>query len=252
LSWPNIDLQGKRILVTGASSGMGAAVAVACGEAGADVALVGRDEARLGAVAERAGANGSRALELVADLAVDGVPEQLVADAIADLGGLDGLVNAAGVFTPEPFLEGGLANLDLHWGVNIRGPFALALAAVPHLRGGGSMVLFSSIGGIVGFPGCAGYGATKGAIEMLVRTLAVEEGPNDLRVNGIAPGWIRTPMNDHIFAVPEQAREAIESSPMKRVGSVDDVAPTVAFLLSDFAGYISGQTICIDGGTVAG
>jgi NAD(P)-dependent dehydrogenase (short-subunit alcohol dehydrogenase family) len=252
MTWPTIDLTDKRILVTGASSGIGASVAATVAAAGANVALVARDATRLAATAASVREHGREALELIADLTEDGVAVRLVADTVKEFGGLDGVLNAAGVFYPEP-IAAGVASLDRHWGPNVRAPYALAAAAIPHLRGGagGSFVFVSSVGGRMGFPECSAYGATKGAIEALVKCLAVEEAPNGIRVNAIAPGNIRTRMNAHLFEDPEYEAQEMALTPLKRIGEVDDIAPAAAFLLSDHASYITGHSLVIDGGVLA-
>ncbi|GGO97213.1 SDR family NAD(P)-dependent oxidoreductase [Wenjunlia tyrosinilytica] len=247
----SIDLTGKKALVTGASSGIGAEIAVALAQAGAAVALGGRDADRLRTTANRIRALGTDCVQIIADLTTPDGPSDVVNAALAQLGGLTTLVNAVGVFEPNPFTEG-VEVLDRHWASNVRAPYALACAAVEHLRPGGSVLFISSIGGHVGFPGCAAYGATKGAIELLVRSLAVEEAPNGVRVNAIAPGNVRTPMNQDLFADPEYEAQELALTPLGRIGEVTDIAPAAVFLVSDSASYITGTSLVIDGGVVAG
>ena len=249
MSWPTIDLDGKRVLVTGASSGIGAGIAVAVAQAGGRLALVGRDADRLEATAAEVAS--AEPVRVLADLTEDGAPAAVVERAANEMGGLDGVVNAAGVFYVESITEAGVASLDRHWGPNVRAPYALAAAAIPHLRGGGSLLFISSVGGQMGFSGCSAYGATKGAIETLVKCLAVEEAPNGVRVNAIAPGNVRTPMNEHLFADPEYEQGEVALTPLARIGEVQDIAPAAAFLLSDHAGYITGHSLTIDGGVLA-
>ncbi|HEX3362117.1 MAG TPA: SDR family oxidoreductase [Solirubrobacterales bacterium] len=249
---PTIDLSGKRAIVTGASSGIGAEIAAELAAAGANVALVGRDRSRLADTAERVRANGATAVEIATDLTADDAGPTVVAAAKEGLGGIDTLVLAAGVFEPRPIVESGLAGIDKHLAANVRAPYALTAAAIEDLRPGGSILFISSVGGHVGFPGCSAYGASKGAIELLVRCLAVEEAPNKVRVNAIAPGNVRTPMNAHLFADPDYEAAELEITPLGRIGEVTDIAPAAAFLVSDLASYITGHSVVIDGGVVAG
>ena len=247
----SIDLNGKRILVTGASSGIGAEIAATVATAGADVAVVGRDDARLEETARRVRDAGRSVVSIAADLTADDAGLTVVAAAVGGLGGLDGVVHAAGIFDPRPLSNGGLEVLDRHLQVNVRAPYGLTLAAIEHLRPGGAMVFISSIGGHVGFPECSAYGASKGAIEALVRSLAVEEAPNGVRVNAIAPGNVRTRMNAHLFEDPDYLAGELALTPLNRIGEGVDIAPAAAFLLSDAAAYITGASLVIDGGVVA-
>jgi len=247
----SIDLTTKSALVTGASSGIGAEIAVTLAAAGARVAIVGRNAERLAVTADRIRATGGTPLVISADLTADGTAESIVARAVAEFGRLTTLVHAAGVFEPAP-ITAGIEYLDRALAMNVRAPFALTAVAVPHLRHGGAVIFVSSMGGHVGFAGCAAYGASKGAIELLVKSLAVEEAPNGLRVVAVAPGNVRTPMNADFFSDPAFEAAEIASTPLGRIGEVEDIAPTVAFLASDLASYITGTSFLIDGGVVAG
>jgi NAD(P)-dependent dehydrogenase (short-subunit alcohol dehydrogenase family) len=252
MSKPTVDLTGKRAVVTGASSGIGAEIVAELAAAGADVAIVGRDEGRLAATAGRARENGATVVEIAVDLTAADAGSTIVAKAKEGLGGIDTLVHAAGVFEPKPIVESGVEGIDRHLAANVRAPYALTAAAIEDLRPGGSILFISSVGGHVGFPGCSAYGASKGAIEILVRCLAVEEAPNKVRVNAIAPGNVRTPMNAHLFADPEYEKAELAVTPLGRIGEVTDIAPMAAFLVSDSASYITGHSVVIDGGVVAG
>ncbi|GAF43675.1 SDR family NAD(P)-dependent oxidoreductase [Rhodococcus wratislaviensis] len=247
----SIDLSGKKALVTGASSGIGAEIAFTLAQAGADVAIVGRDESRLRETSERIEEAGGKVVKIAADLTADGAAEKVVAETVFSLGGLTTLVHSAGIFEVIPMIEG-VESLDRALAINIRAPYALTSAALPHLRGGGAVVFVSSIGGHVGFPGCTAYGASKGAIEALVKSLAVEEAPNGVRVAAVAPGNIRTPINAHLFTDPEYLAQELALTPAGRIGEVQDIAPAVAFLASNHASYVTGTSLVIDGGVVAG
>lgn len=244
-------LEGKAAIVTGASSGIGAGIAEAIARGGADVALVGRDAGRLADTVARVEAAGRRALTISADITEDGAAARIVQEALAAFGKLDALVNAAGIFELAPF-EQSLDGLDRQWRCNVRAPFALTQAAIPHLRATrGSVLFLSSIAGRVGFATASGYCAAKGAIEQLVRVLAVEEAPNGVNVNAVAPGNVRTSMNEGLLADPGYEQAMLAATPAGRIGEVADIAPAAAFLVSDAAGYVTGASLVIDGGWTA-
>ena len=244
-------LDGKVALVTGASSGMGRAISIAYADAGARVLLVGRDEERLGdAHAEAASAGECRSLRL--DVTADDAPRRLVDEALAEYGRLDILVHAAGVFLPQPFEGNPLGDLDTQWLVNVRAPFALTQAAMPHLGPGSAVIFLSSIAGIVGFPGAVAYCATKGAVELMSKALTLEYGADGVRFNCIAPGNIRTPMNEHLLADPAYEQAMLDATPSRRIGTVDEIAGAAVFLASEAAAYMFGSSVVVDGGWTAG
>jgi NAD(P)-dependent dehydrogenase (short-subunit alcohol dehydrogenase family) len=244
---PGFDLDGKVAVVTGASSGIGAAIARSMSEAGARVVLTGRDEQRL-----RSCAGGLGAHHVVPiDLTANGAPARVVAETLAAFGTLNVLVHAAGIFWPKPFAEAPLEDFDAQFSVNVRAPYALTQAALQHLQPGGVVIFISSIAGHVGFPSSTAYCATKGAIELMTKSLAMELAPLGVRVNAIAPGNIHTPMNARFFESEEYDRSMIERTPFGRVGVVEDVAPVAVFLASEAARYIHGESILVDGGWAA-
>ena len=245
--YPGFGLDGKVAVVTGASSGIGTAVAEAMSEAGANVVLTGRDEARLRESAERC----RESRVVVADLLEDDAPARIVAETVAAFGALNVIVHSAGIFWPRPFAETPLDELDLQWRVNVRAPYALTQAALPHLGSDGVVIFVSSIAGQVAFPNSGAYCATKGAIEQLTKALAVELAPAGIRVNAIAPGNIRTPMNEKLLESKEYEQMYIDGTPYGRVGVVEDIAPLAVFLASDGARYIHGESILVDGGWAA-
>lgn len=242
-----MDLTGKVVVVTGASSGIGAEIATAMGAAGADVTLVGRDVDRLAEVQAAIRDAGGAASTVVADLAAEEAPEQVVASVLGRHGSLDALVHSAGVFKVGP-IEDGVDALERQWRLNVRAPYALTAKALPSLRGGGSVLFISSLAAKVGLAGTSAYAATKGAIEQLVRTLAVEEAPNKVRVNAIAPGHVRTPMNAELLADADYEAGLVKLTPLGRIGVPADIAPLAVLLASDGASFITGQSILVDGG----
>ena len=157
-------------------------------------------------------------------------------------------MHSAGIFLPMPFPDSPVASLDEQWLVNVRAPYAITHAAQAHLRPGSSVIFISSIAGKMGFPNSAAYCATKGAIELLVKSLSSELAPRGIRVNAIAPGNIRTPMNEELLKSAEYERSMIEGTPAGRVGVVEDIAPAVVFLASEAARYVHGVSLLVDGG----
>jgi NAD(P)-dependent dehydrogenase (short-subunit alcohol dehydrogenase family) len=246
--FPGFRLDGKVAIVTGASSGIGAAIAEAMAQAGARVVLVGRDEVRL---AEVAALCGESPVSLALDITADGAAQQIVQGALDACGRIDSIVHSAGIFWPKPFPESGVESLDAQWAINVRAPYAITHAAFDHLGDGSSVIFISSIAGHQGFPQSAAYCATKGAIELLVRSLATEFAPRGVRVNAIAPGNIHSPMNEEYFRSAEYERSMIEQTPAGRIGVVEDIAPAAVFLASDAGRYIHGASLLVDGGWAA-
>jgi NAD(P)-dependent dehydrogenase (short-subunit alcohol dehydrogenase family) len=244
---PTARLDGKVAVVTGASSGIGRACAEAMAEAGAKVVLVGRDGDRLRAAAGRCGEHRVVAV----DLAADDAAVKVVEAAVEAFGAVNSLLHMAGIFWPSPLAEAPLEDFDMQWRVNVRAPYALTREALPHMKRDDSITFVSSIAGKVAFPNAAAYCATKGAIEQLTKALAVELAPAGIRVNAIAPGNIRTPMNEKLLESKEYEQMYIDGTPYGRVGVVEDIVPLAVFLASDGARYIHGESILVDGGWAA-
>jgi NAD(P)-dependent dehydrogenase (short-subunit alcohol dehydrogenase family) len=260
-----IDLSGKLVLVTGAGTGIGRGIALAAARAGADVVLHYASSAvgAQSAVAEIA-ALGRRACALQADLCSTVDCCRLVDQAAAFLGGLDGIVNCAGLTLNKPFLAVTPDDFEDLYALNIRGQYFVAQQAVRHIveRGralraaggpawaGGSIVNISSVHGLVGKVGHSLYAGTKGAINAFSRELAVELIPEHIRVNVIAPGTIEVPR--YLEQNPAYT-SALGGSwvPWGRVGQPDDVGHLAVYLLSDASEFMTGQVLCLDGGLTA-
>ena len=239
-------LDGRTALVTGASRGIGAAIARALDAAGARVALAARGRAGLEQVAATL-VHDSVVLE--ADLSAAEAPSLLAEAATTALGSVDVLVNNA-AFAHRSSTAGLEAGVDLLYAVNVRAPLLLIAALVPQMsdRGRGSIVNLSSVSGVVGTPNRAAYAATKGAIDAATRSLAVELGPVGIRVNSVAPGAVDTDMWTRNRAVPGVIESIEAQTPLRRWATPEDVADVVVFLASDAARFVTGQTIGADGG----
>ena len=243
------DVSGIRALVTGASSGIGRATAVLLAERGARVLGTGRDEKRLAALQRES--PGVRVL--AGDLKREAFRERAVAETVGTFGGLDLLVNAAGVIGFGSWEETNLEAWDAMLDVNLRSVYALTRHALPHLvESRGAVVNVSSVTGTRAFPGVLAYCVSKAALDQLTRCLALEVGPKGVRVNAVNPGVVRT--NLHRAGGMESASyEAfLERSkgthPLGRVGEPAEVAAAIAFLGSREAAWITGETLAVDGG----
>jgi len=245
----NLDLSGRSALVTGGSRGIGEAICLRLAEAGAAVTVAaGRDTARAGAVADSIRGAGGSAVVVTGDLSDPATAARYVDAAVDAFGGLDILVNNAGIweeaaaeaFTPE-FVRRTL-------GVNLESAFWLCREAVPKLRRSeaGRIVNISSTASLLGEPLHAAYAASKGGLDALTRSLAVELGPEGITVNSVAPGWTYTEMAEEVLN-SDAGRALIQSMPLRKVAMADDVAYAVAFLCSDWAGHVSGVTLPVEG-----
>ena len=244
------SLEGKVALVTGASSGMGEEITKAMAAAGAGVVAVGRNEERLERVVAEAGGD---VFAVARDLTEDGAPQAVVDEAVGRMGKLDILANVAGIMELGPLAETPVESLDRQYRTNVRAPFELTQAALPHLlQSGGAIIFISSMAALAAFPESAAYTATKGAIDAVARQLAVELAPQGVRVNAIAPGEIDTPMNTEFYAEhPEFVEEMEAFTPARRLGKATDIAPAAVFLASDMARFVYGVSLPVDGGIVA-
>lgn len=241
------SLEGRTAVVTGASRGIGAAIARALDAAGARVALVARGREQLEAVARELG---NRPVVLPADLADPAVPPRIVAAALEQLGAVNALVNNAAAAHRGPIVELDAALVDRLYAVNVRAPLLLIAGLVPSMieRGSGTIISVSSASAVVGTPRRAAYAATKGAIDAMTRSLAVELGPHGIRVNSVAPGVVDTALWARNKAIPGVIEEIEALTPLRRWATPEDIADVVAFLASDASRFVTGETICADGG----
>jgi NAD(P)-dependent dehydrogenase (short-subunit alcohol dehydrogenase family) len=237
-------LQGRRIIVTGAASGQGAAVAKLFAEEGASLALLDLNAEGVRANAERLGARA-----YPCDVSDEAAVDRTVTAAADALGGLDGLVNAAGLYIPKPFAELDLASFQRMQVVNLSGPFQLIKSALPALNQAerATVVNIASVSGYMPMAGTSGYSATKAGLIMLGKCLALELGPK-IRVNTICPGVIKTEMTRHIWTDPEHLQRAEDRVALKVIGEPEDIARAALFLTTDDSRFITGTEIVADGG----
>jgi len=247
---PTMSLAGKRAVVTGASSGIGLAAAVALGEAGADVMLVARRAAPLQDLASAMQQAGMTATALPLD--ITDIP--VMQDHIATAGPFDILVNSAGMARHGPALETTPDDFDAVTGVNLKSAYFLAQAVATGLIAAdkpGSLITISSQMALVGGVDRAVYAATKHAVEGFTKSMAIEWGPQNIRVNTICPTFILTPLTAPTFNRPERRRWIEEKIKLGRVGRVEDIMGAVRFLASDAAALITGSALVVDGGWTA-
>jgi NAD(P)-dependent dehydrogenase (short-subunit alcohol dehydrogenase family) len=246
-----VNLSGRGAVITGASSGIGAATARVLAAAGAHVALVGRDEARLGAVRDQIAAAGGTATLVPADLSRPEDAEALADRALASVGTIHALVHNAGVYEPATIAETTLESFDRQWAIHVRSPFIVTQKLLPHLPDGAAIVFISSTVATSGFPGCSAYTATKGAVEAMARAMAAELAPR-IRVNTVAPGFVMSPMvTTQIDANPEMEGFLVDKTPVGFVGEPDDIAHSIAFACSPLSRYMLGAKLVVDGGWTA-
>jgi NAD(P)-dependent dehydrogenase (short-subunit alcohol dehydrogenase family) len=240
-------LAGRAIVVTGAAQGIGEACARTLAADGARVSLWDVDDARGRALAAELGAHYAHC-----DVASKADVDAALADMLAALGRVDGLVSNAGIFRAAPFLDIAEADWDAVLAVNLKGAFLVGQAVARRMVAqgdGGAIVHMSSVNARLAIPSIASYNASKGGIDQLTRVMALALAEHRIRVNGVAPGTIATELAARAVLTSEEAKARIMSrTPMRRLGEPAEVASVVAFLLSDAASYVTGETVLADGG----
>jgi NAD(P)-dependent dehydrogenase (short-subunit alcohol dehydrogenase family) len=254
MSSTRFDLTGTKAIVTGAGRGIGRGWALALAEHGADVALLSRTESELQEAAREIAALGRRAVAIAADVTHLTSVRTAVDRAAQELGSVDILVNSAGVNRPQPAEEVTEENWDFIMDVNLKGLFFCCQAVGRHMiakGGGGKIINVSSQSGMVGLRKRAAYCASKGGVNLLTQTLAIEWARHAICVNAICPTFIETPMTAGFLNEPAFREYALSGIPLGRFGQVDDVVGSVVFLASGAADLITGAILPVDGGWTA-
>ena len=234
-------------IVTGASSGIGFGCATKLAEMGMAVVATGRDETRLAALAEAIG-DPDRVATLAVDLTEDDAPQRITDLAVSRWGHIDFLINNAGVGSPKPLHETDDETLDYFLNIMLRAPFRLARDVLPHMRPGSAIINITSTFAVVGGLRGGAYSAAKGGLTALTTHIACQYGAQGIRCNAVAPGVTVTPMVEHRLQDEGFRKMQTEMTPYPRLGRVEDIAGTVAFLCSPAGSFINGQTIVVDGG----
>jgi NAD(P)-dependent dehydrogenase (short-subunit alcohol dehydrogenase family) len=249
-----VRFRGKVALVTGASSGIGLAVAERLGAEGAQLVIVGapEDAGDLERAADGLRARGVELEHLTADISEEIAAREAIELAGSRFGQLDVLVNNAGVAYSEEILETPVEHLDRTLAVNVRGTFLMAREGAAVMQPGSAIVNTASTASVLGEELQVTYNASKGAVAALTRSLAVDLAPRRIRVNAVAPGWVETRMTRVILDDPEQWSKHRTRIPLDRAGSPAEIAAVHAFLASDDAAYVTGAVVMADGGLTAG
>jgi glucose 1-dehydrogenase len=256
---PQKLLLGQKALVTGASSGIGRAIALSLGDAGADVVInyvSGEDKAQ--ALAEEIRAKGARAMIVRADVSDEAQVSAMFRAMIAEFGTIDILVNNAGLQQDAPFHELTLAQWNRVLGVNLTGQFLCSREAVREFRrrgvkpevscSAGKILCISSVHEVIPWAGHVNYAASKGGVMLMMKSLAQEVAPYRIRVNSICPGAIRTPINMAAWDTPSAYQELMKLIPYKRIGEAEEIGRATVWLASDYADYVHGISLFVDGG----
>ena len=256
---PQKLLLGQKALVTGASSGIGRAIALSLGDAGADVVInyvSGEDKAQ--ALAEEIRAKGARAMIVRADVSDEAQVAAMFSAMIAEFGTIDILVNNAGLQQDAPFHELTLAQWNRVLGVNLTGQFLCSRAAVREFRrrgvkpeiscSAGKILCISSVHEVIPWAGHVNYAASKGGVMLMMKSLAQEVAPYRIRVNSICPGAIRTPINMAAWDTPTAYQELMKLIPYKRIGEAEEIGRATVWLASNYADYVHGISLFVDGG----
>jgi 3-oxoacyl-[acyl-carrier protein] reductase len=246
--------EGKRVLITGAARGIGRATAERFAAEGARLLLADRQAELLNQTAEEIRAqHGTPVFVYVLDVSRKAEVEAMMVYTLAHLGGVDVLINNAGICREATLLEMSEEMWDETMDINLKGQFLVAQAVAREMvkAGSGAIVNMSSTNGLVGEAGYAAYNASKGGVLLLTKTMALELGPLGIRVNCLAPGYIVTPMSNALDSDDRMVNYARDKIPLTRVARPEEVAGVFAFLASDDASFINGEAIVIDGGQLA-
>ncbi len=246
-------LQGKKALITGGSQGIGKAIAGEFLQLGTNIMIVCRNRKLMESTIESFKIEKSRLIPFFADISIQEQRSRVIEAVKLKLGGLDILVNNVGTNIRRKAIEYRPEETDFLFNTNLVSAFELTRGLHPMLAksGNGVVVNISSVAGLTGIRTGVVYGMTKAALNQMTRNLACEWASDNIRVNAIAPWYIRTPLADQVLDNPEYLKSVLERTPLNRVGAPAEVATTAAFLAMEASSYITGQTIAVDGGFMA-
>jgi NAD(P)-dependent dehydrogenase (short-subunit alcohol dehydrogenase family) len=247
---PELSLENRSALITGASGGIGGAIARAFAAAGAKLFLHGTSEEKLKSLLDELKAEGFASGAKAIALATPGDARQLVDAALADMGRIDVLVNSAGINRPQKSVDVTETNWDDVLNINLKMLFFVSQAAGKEMikQGGGKIIHISSQAGLIALPLRAAYCSSKGGVNQLTRTLACEWAPHHINVNAVAPTFVRTPFTEKMLEDEEFKKYVIDSIPLGRMATTDEIAYATLFLASDLANMITGHILTVDGG----
>ncbi len=245
-----LDLSGKKALIAGGNKGLGQAMALALAAAGADVCVAGRGPAGLDETAGAVSSLGRKGMSVAADVTDEKTVEDLVKRTVDGLGGLDILVNSQGTAYLHPSVDYDMAEWERVMNVNLKSLVLTCKYAgrVMVAKGKGKIINISSVRGFQGRIGDMAYAPSKGAVNQLTRSLAIEWGPKGINVNAIAPAFIRTEISAAILDDPEKRAWVMSRVPIGRLGQREDIFGPVLFLASDVSGFVNGHVLMLDGG----
>ena len=245
-------LQGKKVLVTGSGQGIGQAIAIRLANEGCDVAVNYRTSADEAVkTSEAVQAAGRKAFPVQGDVGIISECRRLVRQSAQELGGLDFVVNNAGIEIHADFVDVKDEDYKAVIDVNLTGPFFITQEFArfrKEIGGGGKVVNISSVHEDLPFPHFTAYCMAKGGLKMMMRNLSIELAPQCITINNVAPGAIKTPINQKLLESPDKLNELMKNIPLKRLGETSDVSGVVLFLLSPDADYVTGSTYFVDGG----